>query len=848
MLSLTAGSPSAGVAPTGNGSSTVSRMRSKSRFRLADFSSFESCSASVSARSSVSNCSRTGPSTASSRIFSSSVFRLDRTCTWRVMSSSVESIVSSGESSAAISSTTPAASRMPSRRMRSRIRSACDASSLLVSDVSSHFGLPALRARSSCASQSLMISTWACSSAASSVSSGISSAPASTIVSPSLVPTTIRSSVLSFSVSCSVGLTTSRPSIIPMRTAPTGPLKGSGEIISAAEAPFRHRMSCGVTRSAESTVQITCTSLRKPFGQSGRIGRSIIRAVRIARSVGLPSRLKKPPGIFPAAYIRSSTSTVSGKKSAPSRASIRPCAVASTIVSPARTTTEPSACLASLPDSNVSSWSPTVTDTVAVRGSVFVAMWASSTFRGEWRFESASTGSTLAQTSTLRLGLGSLVGLPPQAELLNEGAIALEVALLQVLQEPPAAADELEQAAARVVVLRVRPQVLGQLVDASRQQRDLHFRRAGVALGVTVLADDLQLRFLGQSQFFLLLQRLRNPSPPRGSSRKRPRLRSCARVASQTGIPGEPRPLLTAVRMQSMRAAIAAGHPATVEAGIEILAEGGSAADAAVAACLASCVAETVMTGLLGGGHAIYFEASSGRARNLDCFVAVPGLGASAQTVDPVELEVPFGTELVHYTIGIASCGVPGVPAGLDALHRRHGRLPWTRLVEPALRLARDGVDFPQGHAACLAMIAPVMTMNDGARIYSPGGELLPAGGRLEQPGLVPVFELLCDEGARTFYEGSLAQALLALMDERGGLVARADLEAYEATWAHPVELGYAGTRFLTRGGLSTVPAALSSLPRLRGLAPGERALALARALDLGGTEGHTTNLVTADD
>src|SRR6266511_3604804 len=573
-----------------------------------------------------------------------------------------------------------------------------------------------------------------------------------------------------------------------------------------------------------------------------------MRAVRIARSVGRPSRLKKPPGIFPAAYIRSSTSTVSGKKSAPSRASIRPCAVASTIVSPARTTTEPSACLASLPDSNVSSWSPTVTDTVAVRGSVVVAMWVSSTFRGEWRFESASTGSTLAQTSTLRLGLGSLVGLPPQAELLNEGAIALEVALLQVLQEPPAAADELEQAAARVVVLRVRPQVLGQLVDASRQQRDLHFRRAGVALGVAVLADDLQLRFLGQSQFFLLLQRLRNPSPPRGSSRERPRLRSCARVASRTGIPGEPRPLLTAVRMQSMRAAIAAGHPATVEAGIEILAEGGSAADAAVAACLASCVAETVMTGLLGGGHAIYFEASSGRARNLDCFVAVPGIGPEQRhEAELFELEVPFGTELVHYAVGIASCGVPGLPAGLAALHEEHGRLPWARLAEPALRLARDGVDFPPAHAACLEMLAAVMTMNEGARIYSPGGELLRAGERLEQPGLAEALEIVATEGPRSFYDGSLADALLALMDERGGLVTRADLVTYEARWSDPVEVGYADTRCLTRSGLSRVPQTLPLLPALLGLSPPERAVALAHTLETRGTESHTTNITTVD-
>src|SRR5918992_2386394 len=73
--------------------------------------------------------------------------------------------------------------------------------------------------------------------------------------------------------------------------------------------------------------------------------------------------------------------------------------------------------------------------------------------------------------------------------------------------------------------------------------------------------------------------------------------------------------------------AIAAGHPATADAGAEILAEGGSAADAAVAACLTSCVAESVMTGLLGGGHAIYHDAPTNRTANLDCFVAMPGLG-----------------------------------------------------------------------------------------------------------------------------------------------------------------------------------------------------------------------------
>ena len=103
-----------------------------------------------------------------------------------------------------------------------------------------------------------------------------------------------------------------------------------------------------------------------------------------------------------------------------------------------------------------------------------------------------------------------------------------------------------------------------------------------------------------------------------------------------------------------MKAGVAAGHPATAAAGVEILAEGGSAADAAVAAALASCVAETVMTGLLGGGHAIYLDAHTGIARNLDCFCAAPGLGEPQRQAELVHLDVPFGEELVHNAVGPA--------------------------------------------------------------------------------------------------------------------------------------------------------------------------------------------------
>ncbi len=290
-------------------------------------------------------------------------------------------------------------------------------------------------------------------------------------------------------------------------------------------------------------------------------------------------------------------------------------------------------------------------------------------------------------------------------------------------------------------------------------------------------------------------------------------------------------------------AAVAAGHPATTAAGLEILESGGSAADAAVAACLASCVAETVMTGLLGGGHAIYRDAASGTTRNLDCFCTVPG-GTGAPLL---ELDVPFGEESVHYAVGAASCAVPGVPAGLDALWREYGRLPWADLCAPALRLARAGVPMPPAHVACLEMLAPVMTMREGARIYAPDGRLLRPGELLEQPGLVRAVELLAEEGASSVYRGTIAESLLALVAERDGVVTRADLEAYSPHWADPVETEYAGTRLLTRGGLAGVVPALERLPSLRGLDETARTLAVLDALEAGPGGGHTTNLVTVD-
>jgi gamma-glutamyltranspeptidase/glutathione hydrolase len=290
--------------------------------------------------------------------------------------------------------------------------------------------------------------------------------------------------------------------------------------------------------------------------------------------------------------------------------------------------------------------------------------------------------------------------------------------------------------------------------------------------------------------------------------------------------------------MTAVPAGVAAGHPDTAVAGAEILAEGGTAADAAVAMTLASAVAETIMSGLLGGGHALWWDGR--RAGHLDCFVTVPAVVGEMD-----DLPVPFGEDVVQYAVGTASCAVPGLPAGLEELHRAGGALPWKRLVEPALRLARSGVVVPEAHASCLEMLEQALAVGRGSAFYAPAGRLLAAGDRLVQPGLVDAMECLAAEGPRSAYRGSLAEALLAV---DGVTITPADLAGYRPRWREPAREEWHGFHVHTRGGLSGIPELLGRLPRLAGRSPSDRVLALVAALEgAGGPETHTTNLVAVD-
>ena len=290
--------------------------------------------------------------------------------------------------------------------------------------------------------------------------------------------------------------------------------------------------------------------------------------------------------------------------------------------------------------------------------------------------------------------------------------------------------------------------------------------------------------------------------------------------------------------MPPVLAGVAAGHPATAEVGAEILADGGTAADAVVAMALASCVAETVMSGLLAGCHAIAFDGS--RVMALDGFAAIPS-GSGEMT----DLEIPFGDEPVVYSIGPASCAVPGMPAALGELSERLGRLPWKRLCEPALALAGTGVPLPEMHARSLEMLGGLYSLERGADLFTRDGETLGKGDLLDQPGLVQALEALAEEGAGSVYRGSLAEALVAV---DGVVLDASDLASYRPLWREPVLAPFAGRRIATRGGLSGVPELLPRMPTLRELTSAERVLALVEAFEPRAPGGeHTTNMAAVD-
>ena len=248
-----------------------------------------------------------------------------------------------------------------------------------------------------------------------------------------------------------------------------------------------------------------------------------------------------------------------------------------------------------------------------------------------------------------------------------------------------------------------------------------------------------------------------------------------------------------------MRGAIAAGHRLTAEAGAEILAEGGNAVDACLAAAFASWVAESPLTGPGGGGFMLVHRARDCSTRLLDFYVAIPGLGlGDAKRAEMEMVDVDFTPESSQvFKIGAASCAVPGTAAGLEAAHSAYGSMPWARLIEPAFSMATNGIELTREQAYLHAILDLILRHSgEGRAIYEKDGIRLVAGDKLVMKDLAGTLETLSERGAEDFYRGKLAKALVSYLREHGGAITVRDLAEYRTIRRRPVQVSYLGHEF----------------------------------------------------
>ncbi|MGD0166108.1 MAG: gamma-glutamyltransferase [Gaiellaceae bacterium] len=250
-----------------------------------------------------------------------------------------------------------------------------------------------------------------------------------------------------------------------------------------------------------------------------------------------------------------------------------------------------------------------------------------------------------------------------------------------------------------------------------------------------------------------------------------------------------------------MRGAIAAGHPLTAEAGARVLVEGGSAVDACIAASFASWVTESMLSGPGAGGFFLVHDAVSARTRLADFFVCEPGLGSGEREFAAMEqVDVAFEPDSSQaFSIGAASCAVPGATKGLEDVHRRFGRLPWRELAAPAIELARRGVEITPAQDFLHQILDPILRHNaEGRRIYELEGRRYQIGDLLRLPDLARTLEQIAADGAAALYGGELGRRLAEFMQDAGGKITFEDIERYRVIWRRPVRSSYRGCEYVS--------------------------------------------------
>lgn len=241
--------------------------------------------------------------------------------------------------------------------------------------------------------------------------------------------------------------------------------------------------------------------------------------------------------------------------------------------------------------------------------------------------------------------------------------------------------------------------------------------------------------------------------------------------------------------------AVAAAEETAARVGIEILKKGGNSTDAAVAIAFALAVTWPEAGNIGGGGFWISRD-SRGRVLVVDFREVSPRAARRDLYTRPdANGLVPSSTE------GPLASGVPGSVAGLSLAHRRSGHLPWKTLVNPAVRLARDG--FAVTEALFRSISIPenrgrLAKDPETARIFLPNGAAPPVGSVLKQPDLARTLEAIRDRGGDGFYRGRVARQIEAGQERDGGLISRGDLARYEAKARNPVRFKFRDVEVFT--------------------------------------------------
>lgn len=242
-----------------------------------------------------------------------------------------------------------------------------------------------------------------------------------------------------------------------------------------------------------------------------------------------------------------------------------------------------------------------------------------------------------------------------------------------------------------------------------------------------------------------------------------------------------------------MAGVIAAGGQATAVAGAAILEAGGNAVDAAVAAAFVSFIAEIGVVHLGGSGIAHLYDPGNGRSLVYDFFSNAPGLNGQKPTdLDFARVTVDYGAATQDFYVGRAAVAVPGNIFGLCQMAADYGRLPLAKLLQPALKLAREGLPIAPFQAETCTLLAPLYTHTESVRrIFAPDGRMIRPGERLFIPHLAETLVALAVEGQALARHGRLAQALVRDQQAKGGLLTADDLAQYEVRQVASIRLPY---------------------------------------------------------